>query len=314
MPSITRKTTRSIWRSVSADGSALDAQVGSFAHSRKSQSDYDVCTFCGSLSECAHDTEHATENRDDMAVPLARADAGDPDNTCEMVANAPVAPAAEIFNTYGASLGNAELLVRYGFMLDANDNDVLTWTTEEVWDAAGAALNDPHLCCWEGEIGHGICMEILRDWQYDKGWTDSELVVDSNLEDNRKALYMTADGALSHKLWVGIALASLQRQGVRMDVMQTCQLLQSMARTQIQLEQGQATVRGERGDDDNDAYDAVSRQIRTIGELCTRRLDRICREDIMQQGNHGQGLGLHSAVVGKYIDVSSPFVCLNWSY
>jgi hypothetical protein len=190
-----------------------------------------------------------------MAVPLARADAGDPDNTCEMVANAPVAPAAEIFNTYGASLGNAELLVRYGFMLDANDNDVLTWTTEEVWDAAGAALNDPHLCCWEGEIGHGICMEILRDWQYDKGWTDSELVVDSNLEDNRKALYMTADGALSHKLWVGIALASLQRQGVRMDVMQTCQLLQSMARTQIQLEQGQATVRGERGDDDNDAYE-----------------------------------------------------------
>ena len=56
-----------------------------------------------------------------------------------------------------------------------------------------------------------------------------------------------------------------------------------------------------------DAYtyaQALNRQIRTIGELCTRRLDRICRVDIQQQGNHGQGLGLHSAVVGKYIDVS----------
>lgn len=59
---------------------------------------------------------------------------------------------------------------------------------------------------------------------------------------------------------------------------------------------------------------ALSRQIRTIGELCTRRLDRICRVDILQQGNHGQGLDLHSAMVGKYIDVSCPFVCLNWSY
>ena len=59
---------------------------------------------------------------------------------------------------------------------------------------------------------------------------------------------------------------------------------------------------------------ALNRQFRTIGELCTRRLDRICRVDIQQQGNFGQGLGLHSTVVGKHIDVSVLFVCLNWSY
>src|ERR1700761_7653993 len=110
--SITHTTTRSIWRSVSADGSApglAHAHGGFFTHFRKSQSDYDVCTFCGSLSECPHDTEQATENREDVAVSALQADAADPDNTCEMVANAPVAPGAEIFNTYGASLGNAEL-------------------------------------------------------------------------------------------------------------------------------------------------------------------------------------------------------------
>lgn len=218
-----------------------------------SQSDYDVCTFCGSLSECPHDTE----NREDKAVPAPRADeAADPDNTCEMVAIAPVASGEEIFNTYGASLSNAELLVRYGFMLDANDNDVLTWTTQEIWDAAGAALSDPHRSRWEDEIGYGVCMEILRDWLYDRGWTDSELVADSKLEEDRNALYMTADGTLSHGLWVGIALASLQRQGVKVEAMQTRRLLASMARAQIQLEQGQeATRRGEGGDDECDAYD-----------------------------------------------------------
>jgi hypothetical protein len=88
-------------------------------------------------------------------------------------------PASEVFNTYGARLTNAELLVRYGFVLDANDNDILTWTTEEIWDAAGSALADPRPGCWEGDTGYGACMEILRDWQYDAGWADSELVIDT---------------------------------------------------------------------------------------------------------------------------------------
>lgn len=222
-----------------------------------------MCTFCGSLSECPHDTEQATENRDDMAVPARLADAADPDNTCEMVANAPVAPGAEIFNTYGASLANAELLVRYGFMLEANDNDRLTWTIEEIWDAAGAAFTDPHLGPWQGKIGHSVFMEILRDWQNDRGWTDSELVVESELEDNRNDLYLTADGALSHKLWVATALASLQQHHcVRKDVTQMRQLLDSMARTQIQLEQGQATTARGEGSDDSDAY-----EVRDYGEM-----------------------------------------------
>jgi len=47
---------------------------------------------------------------------------------------------------------------------------------------------------------------------------------------------------------------------------------------------------------------ALDRVIHTIRELCARRLDRISRPNIRQQGDHG--LGLHSARVGKYIDVS----------
>ena len=47
---------------------------------------------------------------------------------------------------------------------------------------------------------------------------------------------------------------------------------------------------------------ALDRLVRTIGELCARRLDRVSRLNVQHQGD--RGLGLHSAVVGKYIDVS----------
>jgi hypothetical protein len=47
---------------------------------------------------------------------------------------------------------------------------------------------------------------------------------------------------------------------------------------------------------------ALDRLVRTIGELCARRLDRISRLNVRRQGD--RGLGQHSATVGNYIDVS----------
>lgn len=219
-----------------------------------------MCISCGSLSECPHDVG----TREDVSVSAPGADTADAENTCEMVTNAAVAPGEEVFNTYGARLTNAELLVRYGFVLDGNDNDILTWTTEEIWGAAGSALADPRPGCWEGDTGYGVCMEILRDWQYDAGWADSELVIDTEPDENRNPLYMTADGVLSHKLWVAIALAALRQQGMTMEVARTRQLMVRMARVQSQMEQEQTKVRNEASDkgvdvDDNDAYEVRGR-------------------------------------------------------
>ncbi len=203
-----------------------------------------MCTSCGSLSECPHDLEiHG-----DVTASVPGGDAADPENTCEMVVNAAIAPGSEIFNTYGAKLTNAELLVRYGFVLDANDNDILTWTMEEIWDAAGAALDDLQPSRWEDQASYGACMEILRDWEYDTGWAGSELVIDTERSGNRNPLCMTADGVLSHKLWLAIALATLWRQGTTIDVAQTRQLLTHIACAQIQMEQEQTRVDGGGGD------------------------------------------------------------------
>jgi hypothetical protein len=282
-------------------GLAMVPIADAFNHAQENsihlESDYDVCTSCGSLSECPHDVEvHG-----DVSPPAPGADAADPENTCEMVVNATIAPDSEIFNTYGAKLTNAELLVRYGFMLDANDNDTLTWTIEEIWDAAGAALHDLRPRRWDDHAGYGVCMKILRDWQYDAGWVDSELVIDTEPNENRNPLYMTADGVLSHKLWLAIALAALWRQGMTTEAAEKRQLLTRIAWAQIQMEQGQTESRKEGVDeDDDDAYEALDRLIRTIGKLCTRRMDRISRINGRQQGD--RGLGQHSATMGKYID------------
>ena len=49
-----------------------------------------------------------------------------------MVSNAYIPPFSEIFNTYGDDLTNAQLLCQYGFILDMNDNDRVSWTATEV--------------------------------------------------------------------------------------------------------------------------------------------------------------------------------------
>jgi len=186
-----------------------------------------VCTSCGSLSECPHDV---SETREDISSSAPGGDTADPENT------------------------NAELLVRYGFILDANDNDILTWTTEEIWDAAGAALADLRPRRWDDDAGYGACMEILRDWQNDAGWADSELVIDTEPDENRNRLYMTADGVLSHKLWLAIALAALSGQDATTDVAITRQLIEGMARVQTQMEKGETRAQNEGSDEDDDAY------------------------------------------------------------
>ena len=70
------------------------------------QSEYDVCPACGSLSECAHDRQSGTIDRSYSGpVPPAI----DPSDTVDMVTVCSIPPGVEVFNTYGATLGNAAL-------------------------------------------------------------------------------------------------------------------------------------------------------------------------------------------------------------
>lgn len=49
-----------------------------------------------------------------------------------MVSNMHIPSHGEVFNTYGETLSNAQLLLRYGFILDVNENDQVLWDIEEL--------------------------------------------------------------------------------------------------------------------------------------------------------------------------------------
>ena len=98
-----------------------------------------MCPACGSLSECPHDRQGGTIDReeDSGAVPKSI----DPTDTVDMVTVCSVPPGVEVFNTYGATLGNAALLARaQTFAKEHPDATVLIFSSARVIDSI---LDDP---------------------------------------------------------------------------------------------------------------------------------------------------------------------------
>ncbi|CAA7260429.1 unnamed protein product [Cyclocybe aegerita] len=91
------------------------------------ESDYGVCPECGSLQECPHDREDGGA-RESTDVEHDR----DHDLFYEMVSNTAIPPHTEVYNTYGEELTNAQLLTQYGFILDVDENDRLSWSLDAV--------------------------------------------------------------------------------------------------------------------------------------------------------------------------------------
>ncbi|KAH8116424.1 hypothetical protein DFH11DRAFT_1209779 [Phellopilus nigrolimitatus] len=102
-------------------GLAMVPIADAFNHSLENhthlESDHDVCSSCGSLAECLHDAEDADNTKEGTHGLQAGQIVSDSDpsskeleDTCEMVANAFIPPFAEVFNTYGEHLTNAQLL------------------------------------------------------------------------------------------------------------------------------------------------------------------------------------------------------------
>ena len=127
------------------------------------------------------DTESNTPNDADNTRPsTSRFDAEQ--DTCDMVANTAIPPHSEVFNTYGELLSNAQLLARYGFMLDENDNDAVTFDLDDVrpaWNylsqeltaAVGEIPLSPTWTQYCSTLAH-----IMQSWPRHEGWKDSSLV------------------------------------------------------------------------------------------------------------------------------------------
>jgi N-lysine methyltransferase SETD6 len=68
---------------------------------------------CGSVNECIHDRQGPPPLVSDYHSSDSEEDEGG--DSVQMVTNAVIHPAHEVFNTYGEAISNFELLINYGF-------------------------------------------------------------------------------------------------------------------------------------------------------------------------------------------------------
>ncbi|KAJ7490544.1 hypothetical protein FB451DRAFT_621547 [Mycena latifolia] len=231
------------------------------------ESDFDVCPDCGSLQRCVHDDTTADfDSRPTIA--------GDAEEFYEMVANMAIPPNTEVFNTYGETLSNAELLVQYGFILEGNDNDRLTWTLHDL-----AQFSEHYLADWSS-VGGRRHFEDLLSSLIALPWdriSESELV---HL-DRTHAFSLNADATISHGLWLYFALLLVSRRNEltlsdnsRNAVIVV--LLEEILECQLTLELHSASEAPPLpGDGDADAsaspYGVILEMTRLLASLCRAR-------------------------------------------
>ncbi|KAG5646210.1 hypothetical protein DXG03_004036 [Asterophora parasitica] len=171
------------------------------------QTEFDVCFYCGSLYECVHDAEpSSSDNTQPRRESIHRHEEKEFDSYYEMVSNSAILPHEEVFNTYGETLTNAQLLVQYGFILDVNDSDRLTWDVKDVCTdhtgiSVGACTSDlPRLeYIWSAVLSCATVSRML------------ERIAESNLvyvhdETSVDVLCLDGEGKISHPLWILLAL------------------------------------------------------------------------------------------------------------
>ena len=193
------------------------------------QSDYDVCSVCGSMRECAHDREdvgnHGNSDKIKDTGDIVAASStvtreqgqdyvkrelenNDDDDCYEMVSNVAIFPGNEVFNTYGEKLSNAQLLVQYGFAIDGNEHDSITWDLEELEEIFGKGRGS------DGVVE--LWAKSMKEWTDEcrKGLTDSRLVYSFDggrvwTRGSRSAFRVNEDGKISDQLWLYCALLSM---------------------------------------------------------------------------------------------------------
>ncbi|PFH50462.1 hypothetical protein AMATHDRAFT_47880 [Amanita thiersii Skay4041] len=211
-------------------------------HVHLEESDYHVCSECGSLHECPHDRDDAMSIAAvDHITSMARSvvpfvvDNDDQDHGYHMVTNTAIPPDAEVYNTYGETLTNAQLLTQYGFILEVNDNDVLAW---EMGDIIGCASSD---CLRVSRVNNGLMQRYWSELcQLD--WTimaETSLIYTDNSERTKGGGFtVNGDGKVSHHLWLAMAVLSLSQGFERVceDIETIVNRLRNLVNTQIMLE------------------------------------------------------------------------------
>ncbi|KAJ3747324.1 hypothetical protein DFH05DRAFT_799461 [Lentinula detonsa] len=158
------------------------------------ETEYEVCPECGSLQQCPHDqstelsSNHPTPNNSNDK-PIQN------DDTYDMVSNATISPHSEVFNTYGETTSNAQLLAQYGFSLDVNENDSISWDFDDLINFLEAGSQARDL-----SASLGLPWNILSDSFDEDVFSESELV----FKPSDAAFCINCEGKISWQLWLVI--------------------------------------------------------------------------------------------------------------
>ncbi|KAJ7464726.1 hypothetical protein B0H11DRAFT_2050948 [Mycena galericulata] len=226
------------------------------------ESDFDVCPECGALQRCVHD--------DTGDTPILRSE--DAENFYEMVSNLAIPPNSEVFNTYGETLSNAELLVQYGFILDVNENDRLIWTFAEL-----AQFSENYLPSSYNLSQFRSLLTAVESLPWDN-ISQSDLV---HL-DHTHAFCLNGDATISHGLWLFFALLVCLRHGpTHQNPNSVIVLLEEMLQRQLTLElyiasglDASVPVPQSPGDDDPSPYGVILELAGLLAKLCRVRCER----------------------------------------
>ncbi|KAF8806667.1 SET domain-containing protein [Phlegmacium glaucopus] len=182
------------------------------------ESDYNVCPDCGSLDECQHDRDdNSNQGHQRLGSTNGDTQLGPKGNShdiyYEMVSNACIPPLTEIFNTYGDDLTNAQLLTQYGFTLDINDNDRVSWTAAEALHILTPVL------LTEGDLKEFLT-HLRQALPLIPGdhplFEHSQLVYFNPL--TLDEFCINDEGKVSHYLWILLALLACRALGLCLSV------------------------------------------------------------------------------------------------
>ncbi|KAJ7069363.1 SET domain-containing protein [Mycena amicta] len=215
------------------------------------ESDFDVCPECGSLNRCLHDDDY---NVDEDVDPPDSHDGND--DVYEMVSNRPIPANSEIFNTYGETLTNAQLLIQYGFILDVNDNDCLTWTSSELGPYMGNDLSP--------RVESLLSSLTSLPWEC---MSESEMVH----VDRVHQFSVNGDASVSHSLWLYFALHLILATHNLDSATALGPILENLFHSQLAFERSIGEGATLHLDDDISPYGVIPKLAGLLASLCRAR-------------------------------------------
>ncbi|KAE9404023.1 SET domain-containing protein [Gymnopus androsaceus JB14] len=242
------------------------------------ETEYQVCPECGSLKQCPHDRDLDMQN---AGAPESGHDEDDDDESYDMVSNTEIPPHSEIFNTYGETLTNAQLLTQYGFVLDVNENDRINWQFDDLIQALTALHPGTSIPVQNTPLG--LPWNTLVESFNPAIFSNSELIFfhpGNPNNDSATTFCINCEGKTSWQLWLLITSHNCAQSIPADDILA---LLLQVARYQIAQE---AT---DDNDDDAPENNTILLLVKTtasvVVELCRQR--KACIGDGRDQENLG---------------------------